>query len=194
MAKKTRRAPGAGHLFTRKSKAGVEAWYGKSSTVDGRQIKRRIGEKRSPGGTRGLTRAEAEKALRRPLADDARKPVSERVTVAIAGKRLAADREALGRKASTIEGIESAIKVHLGPFFHGRSLDRIEAAEVEAFITAKREMGSPRSRSSITCRSCTRSSSSDPQGMGGRQPCETGRKAGPPRSEWRRPFPRRRRP
>lgn len=140
MAKrKTRRAPGAGHLFIRTSKAGEEAWYAKFY-VGGRQVKRRIGEKRRPGGTRGLTRAEAEKALRR-LADEARAPVSERVTVQLAGERLVADREALGRKASTVENIESAVRVHLGPFFAGRSLDRIEASEVEAFVAAKRRDG-----------------------------------------------------
>jgi integrase len=137
--KRTRRAPGAGHLFVRTSKAGDEAWYAKLY-VDGRQVKRKIGEKRKPGGKRGLTRGEAEKALRK-LADEARAPVSERVTMQAAGERLAADREALGRKASTVESIESAVRVHLGPYFQGRSLDRIEAAEVEAFIAAKRRDG-----------------------------------------------------
>jgi integrase len=140
MAKrKTRRAPGAGHLFVRTSKAGMENWYAKLY-IDGRQVKRKIGEKRAPGGTRGLTRAEAETALR-TLAADAQAPVSERVTVQAAGERLVADREALGRKASTVENIESAVRVHLGPFFQGRSLDRIDGSEVEAFVSAKRREG-----------------------------------------------------
>ncbi len=140
MAKrKTRRAPGSGHIFVRTSKAGDEAWYGKIY-VDGRQLKRKIGPKRAPGGTRGLTRAEAEKVLRK-LADEARAPISERVDVQLAGERLVADREALGRKASTVENIESAVRVHLGPYFRGRSLDRIEARDIEAFVTAKRRDG-----------------------------------------------------
>jgi len=140
MAKrKTRRAPGSGHIFVRKTKAGDEAWYGKVY-VDGRQLKRRIGPKRAPGGTLGLTRAEAEKALRK-LADEARAPVSERINVQLAGERLVADREALGRKASTVENIESAVRVHLGPYFRGRSLDRIGAGDVEAFVTTKRRDG-----------------------------------------------------
>ena len=87
--KKTRRAPGAGHLFVRTSKAGVDSWYAKLY-LDGRQVKRKIGEKRAPGGSRGLTRAEAEKALRR-LAEETQRPVSERVTVQSAGERLVAD-------------------------------------------------------------------------------------------------------
>lgn len=140
MAKRrTRRAPGAGHLFVRTSKAGVESWYAKFS-VDGRQVKRKIGEKRPAGSSRGLTRAEAEKALRR-MADEAQAPVAERLTVEVAGERLVEDRRALGRKTSTVENIESAVRIHLGPFFRGRSLDRVEARDVEAFITAKRREG-----------------------------------------------------
>jgi len=140
MAKrKTRRAPGAGHLFTRKSKAGTESWYAKFY-VDGRQVKRAIGPKRQPGESRGFTRSEAEKALRK-LMQETGTPVSERVDVKLAGERLVADREALGRKASTIENIESAVRVHLGPYFRGRSLDRIESSDVEAFMTAKRQAG-----------------------------------------------------
>ena len=137
--RKTRRAPGAGHLFVRSSKAGVESWYAKFY-VDGRQVKRKIGEKRPPGSSRGLTRAEAEKTLRR-LADEAQAPVAERLTVEIAGQRLVEDRRALGRKTSTVENIESAVRIHLGPFFRGRSLDRVEARDVEAFISAKRRDG-----------------------------------------------------
>jgi integrase len=137
--RKTRRAPGAGHLFVRMSKAGAETWYAKFY-ADGQQIKRKIGPKRAPGSDRGLTRADAERALRR-IAEQTRAPVSERVTVELAGERLAADREAMGRKASTVEHIESAVRVHIGPFFQGRSLERVEPADIEAFMAAKRREG-----------------------------------------------------
>lgn len=139
MATKTRRAPGAGHLFTRKSKAGIESWYGKWN-ANGRQVKRKIGPKRPPGGTKGLTRAEAERALRTVMQEQAPSS-SERVHVDEAGKRLVANLEALGRKRATIEAYDSLRRIHVAPFFAGRSLDSVTVEDLEAFIRERARKG-----------------------------------------------------
>jgi integrase len=132
--RKTRRAPGAGHLFVKRDKAGRESWYGKWYS-DGRQIKRRIGDKRPPGSARGLTRPDAERAMRRKI-EETSAPASERVSVESAGERLIAHLTALGRKPATTEAYESLLRVHLAPFFAGRSLDTIGPDELEAFVRA----------------------------------------------------------
>ncbi len=132
--KRTRRAPGAGHLLVRRTRAGHESWYGKWY-ADGRQVWRKIGPKRPPGGKTGLTRGEAEKRLRELQADVSPAP-RERVGVAEAGEALIAHLVALGRKAATVEAYESILRVHLAPYFAGRSLDAIEADDLEGFVRA----------------------------------------------------------
>jgi integrase len=134
-----RRAPGSGHLLVRRTKAGAENWYGKWY-ADGRQVFRRIGPKRPPGGTTGLTRRDAEKRLRELQADVAPAP-RERVGVAEAGEALIAHLVALGRKAATVEAYESMLRVHLAPHFAGRSLDAIGTDDLEAFVRAKAAEG-----------------------------------------------------
>lgn len=61
-----RRPRGTGSLFIRRDRAGREVWYGKwwAGTT---QIKRRIGPKRSPSTSDGLTRSLAEAELRRMI-------------------------------------------------------------------------------------------------------------------------------
>src|SRR5712692_9108166 len=58
-----------------------------------------------------------------------------------AGQRYIAQRRALGRKKSTLEDYESTLRVHLVPFFGGRTLAEIDVPMVEAFIFAKLEEG-----------------------------------------------------
>jgi integrase len=134
-----RRAPGSGHLFVHRDKAGRETWYGKWY-ADGRQIMRKIGPKRAPGGKVGLGRKEAEAELRRLIAD-VPPPTPTRVSVDEAGERLIGHLRALGRKPATIEAYESLLRVHLAPFFAGRSLDAITTDDVEAFVRTKAEAG-----------------------------------------------------
>jgi integrase len=140
MAKKSRRAPGAGHLFVRKTTAGQEVWYGKWYAGE-RQIKRRLGPKRAPGGTKGMARADAERELRKQM-DEVAFVAHERLTVGECGARLLRQLEALGRKPATLESYESLLRVHLAPFFAGRSLDAIKPDEIETFIQTKLGAGS----------------------------------------------------
>jgi hypothetical protein len=130
-----RRHRGSGSIFEQRG-----AWYGKW-WLDGRQVKRKLGPRRSPGATDGLTKPQAERRLRQLMEELTAPPVVERLTVEQAGKQLLRHLDGLGRKTSTIQGYESFLRVHLGPYFRSRSLDRITPREVEAFMAECRRDG-----------------------------------------------------
>lgn len=134
---KQRRPRGTGHLKLRRDRAGRPTYYGKFH-VHGRQVMRALGPARQPGSSYGLTKSQAEAALRRAIETErAAPPVSERVEVGEAGRRYLLHLETLGRKKSTMSDYESTLRVHLTPFFAGRSLDRVDVHLVEAFIHTK---------------------------------------------------------
>jgi integrase len=138
---KVRRPHGSGSLTTRKDQAGRETWYG-SFYVAGRRVKRKIGPKRETGTRKGLTRTQAEAALRR-LTEDAEPdpPVVERLAVEEAGGRYLRELESLGRKPSTMGDYRSTLRVHLVPFFGEKALNEIHKADVRDFMVAKRREG-----------------------------------------------------
>jgi len=131
-----RRSYGTGSLYERTDSAGRASWYGRWWT-GGRQVKRRVGPKRTPGERDGLTQAQAEAELRRLIADtrdDARPRTGERVTVEEAAGRYVAHAKRRGRKASTLENIESETRVHLASFFRDRPLDAIRPEDVRDLV------------------------------------------------------------
>ena len=137
------RPRGTGSLYIRKDSAGRETWYGRVFIRrEDKHRKKALGLKRQPGSASGLTRSQAERALR-AFADECESAptIVERMTVESAGERYLGHLEALGRKRSTMEGYWSAQRVHLSPFFAGRSLETITPSDVEAFIAAKRREG-----------------------------------------------------
>lgn len=136
-----RRPRGAGSLFVHTHRSGHASWYGKWRN-EGRQVMRALGRVRQPGSSEGLTREEAEEALRRAIAvapDQARQ--FEAIDVAEAGKRYLVNRESYGLKRSTLMDYESYLRVHLAPFFGNRHLEEISVEDVESFIAAKRNEG-----------------------------------------------------
>jgi integrase len=135
-----RRAPGAGHLFTRTTRAGEERWVGQWYAPDGRRVKRLIGPRREPGSGHGLTRRQAEERLRRLMARAAPPAPDRRTLAELADEHLIGLR-ALGRKPTTLAAVESAARVHLVPFFDRRAPERIEPGDVEAFIARKLDAG-----------------------------------------------------
>ena len=135
-----RRSRGTGSLSVRRDARGLESWYGQW-WVGGRRVTRKLGEKRAAGSRRGLTRSQAERELQRAIDRHQLRPLQRDVTVAEAGDRLLEHLGSLGRKRSTLEEYESFLRVHLAPFFGEAPLDRVGAAEVEAFIAAKRREG-----------------------------------------------------
>jgi hypothetical protein len=120
-----------GSLLARRDVGGRETWYGKWS-VDGVQIKRSVGPKRTAGTRDGLTRAQAEKKLRelmstvtpsRPMAGNA-------LTMTDLGRRYLAHLARRRRKKSTTTSVESILRIWLNPFFVDRDVRRITAEDV----------------------------------------------------------------
>jgi integrase len=142
-----RRPRGSGSLKVRRDRAGRLTYYAKYRAPGGRQIMRKIGPARQPGSSVGLTKSQAEAALRRAIeAERAAPPVAERLEVGEAGRRYLLHLGTLGRKKSTMSDYESTLRVHLTPFFAGRSLERVDVDLIEAFIQTKlREGRAPKS-------------------------------------------------
>jgi integrase len=136
-----RRSYGTGSLYARRDAGGHQTWYGKWR-VGSRQVKRRIGPVRSAGGRDGLTRAQAERELRRRMeAEIPRVAVGEGKTVEQAGELLISHLESLGRKPTTLGTYRSLLRTHLAPRLGARSLDRIEPEQIEALIASMRRGG-----------------------------------------------------
>lgn len=138
----TRRPRGTGGLLVKRDSSGRETWYGKwrVGTV---QVKRRVGPKRIPSTRDGLTRTQAEAELRRLIGSaDTATLQRERVTIEGVGALLVELRRVQGRKRTTIEAYDSMIRIHLVPFFAGRTLDRIGRREVQGLITHMTKTGS----------------------------------------------------
>ena len=90
-----------------------------------------IGRKRAEGSRDGLTRAQAEAELRRLMVEvQVIAPVGHSLTVAAAGERYRRHLKRAGRKRSTIAAVESALRVHLAPFFADKALDAIRHEDV----------------------------------------------------------------
>ncbi len=138
-----RRSYGSGSLSVRSDGRGRETWYG-SWRVGGRRVKRRIGAKRTPGGSRdGLSRTHAERELRR-LMSEIPAPVARdtRRTLAEAGEAYVTHlEEVMGRKRTTIQDYRGYLRRHLIPSFGERTLDRIEPEHVDAYLHAKLGVG-----------------------------------------------------
>ncbi len=120
----SRRAPGSGCLIVRTDTAGRETWFAKWS-VDGQQIKRRVGPKRAPSTRDGLTRTQAEAEMRRLMAEvkPTRRVRGDALTIAELGARYTAHLRRQGRKLATLTAVESVLKVGLEPFFGDRDLN-----------------------------------------------------------------------
>lgn len=132
-ARRAARPRGTGSLAARRDKAGRETWY-VSFYVAGRRVRRRVGPKREPGTSRGLTKSQAEAEVRR-LMDHAatERVVVERLTLHDAGERYLAHLETLGRRESTLQDYRTCQR-RLAGFFAGRALDRIRPEDVEDLI------------------------------------------------------------
>jgi integrase len=130
------RARGTGSLIVRRDKAGREVYYGKY-WVHGRQVMRRLGDKRRDGTREGLTQAQANRELQRRMLEDGQGgPPVERLTLSEVGERYLRQLEGRGLKLSTIQDYRSTLRVHLAPFFSG-PINKIDEADVEAFIAEK---------------------------------------------------------
>lgn len=141
---KTRRSYGTGSLFVRRDTRNRDVWYGQWRT--GRSlVKRRLGLKRERGTKVGLTKAQAERELRRRMQTATLPSPAERLTIADVGERYLEHLFTVGRKRSTLIEYESVLLVHLAPFFAEKAVDRLDRSDVQALIAAKaREGKSPK--------------------------------------------------
>jgi integrase len=115
----------------------IGSWYG----PDGRRVQRNVGDVRTEGRADGLTKAKAEKMLRRLREVDAPRsaPGAERVTMEQAGTEFFQRLELKGRRKSNRLTVASDLRNHIAPFFAGKTLDRIRPADVERYVAANRK-------------------------------------------------------
>jgi integrase len=115
---------------------GVETFYGVWRS-DGRQVKRRLGVKRSSGGRDGLTAAQAEGELRRQMSETVPTVARcDRLTLSQVGERYHAHLEAQARKRATLAAVESTFRVWLDPQLGAKALDSITPEDVEGLMRA----------------------------------------------------------
>ncbi len=130
---KKRRGYGTGTLQV-VGRSWIASWYG----PDGRRIRRKVGPARTESHADGLTKTQAERALRRMrelaaprVADD------RRVTMEEAGAEFCRRLELRGRKKSHRLTVAADLRNHIVPFFAGQTLDRIRPEDIERYATAK---------------------------------------------------------
>ena len=139
---KGRRPVGTGALFVRTDAAGRETWYGKWR-AGRRQVKRRLGLRRRPGTSAGLTRRQAETALREAITLAGARPLpEERLTFAEAATRYVDHVErVLERKPSTVQDYRSILRRHFEPFFANRALEGVTVQLASDYAAAKSAEG-----------------------------------------------------
>ena len=143
-----RRSYGSGSLFVRRDRGGAESWYGRWY-IGGRRVQRKLGPKRVRGTSDGLTRAQAERELRRQAdAQTACNPTGVAVKIA-AQKYIDHLEHVLERKPSTISDYRSMLRRHIGPFFGERRASRIEPDHVQP-TSSRRSARAWRARRSPT--------------------------------------------
>ncbi|HWA54572.1 MAG TPA: site-specific integrase, partial [Solirubrobacterales bacterium] len=103
--------------------------------------KRKIGPRRQPGSSDGLTTAQAEREMQRRIELE-RPVIRSRLTVEATGKLYLEHLEhVLERKPSTVGGYRSMLSRHIEPFFEDRTLERVTAEDIRRFLAAKKREG-----------------------------------------------------
>jgi integrase len=135
-----RRGYGTGTLRRQTDSQGREWWYGRWHNGVGRP-NRKLGPVRTRGGEEGLTRREAEQALRKLIESDRPIPAGTDITIEECGERLLRHLEAKGLKPTTLETYASVLKTHVYPALGNRSLQKTGVEEVEGLLTRMRREG-----------------------------------------------------
>ncbi len=113
------------------------SWYGRWR-VGERYVNRKLGAIREPGSREGLTRKQAEMALRRQMTEVRVVVPEERMTVQEAGDRYLHHVEHVKhRKPSTVQDYRIMLNRHLVPHFGTKPLERIGPRDITSYITAK---------------------------------------------------------
>ncbi|MEZ4588691.1 MAG: site-specific integrase [Gemmatimonadales bacterium] len=129
-----RRAYGSGSLYPHRG-----SWYAKWY-VGTRQIKRKIGTQRRRGSREGLTKAQAEKEMRR-LMREVKPTPQERLTLREVGDAYIAHvRDFLERKPSTVQDYAGILnKAEQG--LPRKTIDRYASADIEGYVSSMKKAG-----------------------------------------------------
>jgi integrase len=129
-----RRAYGSGSLYPHRG-----SWYAKWY-VGTRQIKRKIGRKRKRGSREGLTKAQAEKEMRR-LMREVKPTLQERLTLREVGDAYIAHvRDFLERKPSTVQDYEGILnRAERG--LPKKTTDRYDNSDIEGYASSMKKAG-----------------------------------------------------
>jgi integrase len=133
MNRQQRRSYGTGSLLVHKGAAGKETWYGRWY-VGEKRLKRRIGPKRKPGSSKGLTRPQAEAELRRLMVSEQPPPAGSEVPLGIVAEHMLRHLLAIGRKPTTLESYRSILRTHLAPRLADIPISQVTPQEVDALI------------------------------------------------------------
>lgn len=125
-----KRSHGTGQLYVKWG-----AYYGRWVALDGRRVNRKIGKVRVRGEKGGITRAEAERGLRKLIeAHEAQPPPApgdRPPTVNEVAERLRARLEIEGIRPSYRSNLESMQRIHITPAFGHRTVDSITRQDIE---------------------------------------------------------------
>jgi integrase len=129
-----RRAYGSGSLYPHRG-----SWYAKWY-VGNRQVKRKIGPQRKRGSREGLTKAQAEKEMRRLMREVKATP-QERLTLREVGDAYIAHvRDFLERKPSTVQDYGGILnKAERG--LPKKTINRYGAADIEGYVSSMKKAG-----------------------------------------------------
>lgn len=132
----SRRGYGSGSLIQDRG-----SWYGKWR-VGRRQVKRHLGMVRPAGSSEGITRKQAEEALRRVMSEERQFAPDGRVTFEQAAELYIHHVEhVMVRKASTVKDYRIISAKHLVPHFQPKTLEKITPEDVVSYIAVKRHAG-----------------------------------------------------
>lgn len=124
-----KRSHGSGHLYVKWG-----SYYGRWRGVDGRLINKRIGKVRNRGEKDGITRAEAERGLRRLIEADERRPEpppERALTVDDVADQLRERLAIEGARLSYRQNCESMQRIHVSPAIGKRKIETVTRQDVE---------------------------------------------------------------
>src|SRR6185312_10559461 len=116
------------------------SWIGTWYARDGRQVRRKVGDVRTPGQPDGLAITQAERKFASMRQNDPprrRQAGDARVTMQEAGDELARTLVRKNRKKSHRLTVASDLRNHIVPFFEGRPLEGIDVDDVERYVDVK---------------------------------------------------------
>ncbi|HEX8159191.1 MAG TPA: hypothetical protein VF526_17535 [Solirubrobacteraceae bacterium] len=152
-----KRAYGSGSIYEHRG-----SWYGRWRPAPGApQVKRKLGPKRTRGGTDGLTRSQAEARMRELMATESTAAAVARsragaYTVKQLGELYIANARKLGRKESTLTDYAMCVRLHLAPFFDEAPIQHIDAKRIERSSSTSRAVGCTPSPSGTMSGRCPR--------------------------------------